>query len=155
MRKNPEMPHGIKIHFIFCLYRSTSIFLPLLLAFAYQRDHHSLNLQFLLRDKLRVAWVFGAQVRFALLQDEGFKGDLSINQGGHDIAGTRLHAMFDNHDVAFDNIFANHRIAMDFQAKSPGGWFNTEAIHVNEDAALLFLDGIDWPTGGYGSVDGH
>ena len=169
MRKSPRMPHGIKIHFMLWLYLFTAdyadyadefsslppFFYLLLLAFAHQGDHDSLNLQFLLRDKLRVPRVFRAQVRFALLQDESLKGDLSIDQGGHDVAGTRLHAMFDNHDVAFDNVFAEHRVAMDLQAKSPGGWFNTEAIHVNEDAALLVLRGIDRPAGGNGSVDRH
>jgi len=122
---------------------------------SHECHHHSLNLQFFLRDEIGVAGIFRAQVGFALLQDEGLEGDLAVNERGHDVAGARLDAVLDNGDVAIDDAFAEHGIAADFEAEGPGGGFNAEGIDINQDAAFLLLGGVFGPAGGDGAVDGN
>src|SRR6516225_237734 len=93
---------------------------------SYQSHHDALDLRFFLWDKVGVAGVFGAQIGFASLQDECFESDLAINEGGDHIAGTRLHAVLNNGDVAINNVFAEHRIALDLEAEGSGAGLDAE-----------------------------
>ena len=125
-----------------------------LLSAADQGDHDALDLEFLLRDEVGVAGIFGAQKGFAALHEEGFEGDLAVDEGGHDVAGARLEAVFDDDDVVINDVFADHGIAVDLEAESACGRLDAKGVHVNEDAAFLFLGGVVGAAGGNGAVDG-
>src|SRR5260370_36956486 len=120
---------------------------------ANQGNHDSLDLQFFLRNEIRITRVFGAQVGFAFLQDKGLEGDLAIDQSGNNVAGTWFNTMFDNGDIAINNAFANHGIAVDLEAEGPGGWFDPQGFYVNQNTAFLFLRRIHRPAGWDRAVD--
>src|SRR5512137_2594204 len=53
---------------------------PWLLALADQRDHDALDLKFFLGDEAWITGVLRAQIGSAAVQEEGFEGDLAVNE---------------------------------------------------------------------------
>src|SRR5215831_10022035 len=119
-------------------------------SFPDQGDHDALDLEFFLRDEVGVTGVFGAQVGFATLHEEGFEGDLAVDEGGDDVICAWLNSVFDNGDVAADDMFANHGIALDLEAEGAGRGFNAEGFDINQYAAFLVLGSIGRQAGGDG-----
>jgi hypothetical protein len=126
-----------------------------LLASPDQGDHDPLNLQFLLWNQIGIARIFRAQIRFAPLDNESFKRHPAIDQRSDNIAGARLHPVLDDRNVSVDDIFSQHRIAMHFQAKSPGAGLDSQSLDINEHTAFFVLGSVLGQAGWDRTVDGY
>ena len=121
---------------------------------AHERHHDPLDDQFVGGDEAGVAGVFGAEMSFAFFGDERFERAFVVDEGGHDIAGARGEAMFQDDDVAVEDVFADHGIAADLEGESARGGFDADGIDIDGDAAFGLLGAVFREAGRDGAEEG-
>ena len=85
--------------------------------FPNQRYHHALNLELTGRNQIRIARVFRLEIWPAALHDITFQCRFAVDQCRNDVAVVHVLGIFQNHNVAIDNVRPNHRIAADPQGE--------------------------------------
>jgi hypothetical protein len=105
---------------------------------AEEADHHALDDEFGGGEEVGVAGIFSAEEGAAALREETLEGGFAVDEGGDDIAGTRL-AWGEEDDVVFDDVGADHGIAANAEGEEFGVGAETEGSGVDGDVALGVL----------------
>lgn len=125
-----------------------------ILAPAEQGDHDALDDELGGGDELGVARVFGAEPGFPAFEDEGFEGAFVIDEGGDDVAVARGETVFEDDDIAIEDVASDHGIAFDFEGEGAGAGVEVEVFEIDGDGALGFLAAVVGESGGNRAVEG-
>jgi hypothetical protein len=125
------------------------------LCLPHQSHHHALNDQLIRRNQFREFRIFGAQARLAPFHNISFQRAFIVHERGHHVPRAGGAPMFQDDIISSHDVFADHRIAADFQGKGAGGRADTKGIDIDTDAAFCLLFAILRETSGDGPVERH
>src|SRR5262249_36357950 len=86
-------------------------------AFADERDHDALDNEFLRRDEVGIAGVFGTKEGLAPVQEEGLERAFVVDERRHHIPVAWRHAVFQDHEIAVHNALPHHRVTPNFKGE--------------------------------------
>src|SRR5207244_8950160 len=105
------MPRGSpRQRWLFRSLSSVSVPLPPLLL-PHQRDHDTLDFQLARWDQFWIPRIFRFQIRPATLYHVALERRFAVDQRRHDIAVVHLFTVFQNHNVAIDDVRADPAVA--------------------------------------------
>lgn len=106
---------------------------------AQEHADDALDHEFAEGDKVGVEGVFGAEEGAAAVEEEGFEGALAVDEGGDDVAWFGVGVLFEDDDIAVEDVFSDHGVAGDFEGEDSAGAGDAEAVEVDVDEAVGVL----------------
>src|SRR4051794_3642624 len=106
-----------------------------------ERNHHALHVQLARRNEIRIHRVLRLQIFPAAIDYVTLERCLAVNQRGDDVAVVRVFAVFEDDNVAVENVRIDHRIAADSQREGAAVLRCVDVVSVERHMAINRLLG--------------